>query len=83
VIVEALSAGTPVVCSDCPGGPRSILGDGKYGRLVLPGSPRETADAILETLAAPPDAGILKARAGEYTVARVGAIYAQAMGIAL
>lgn len=34
VIIEALSAGTPVVSTDCPFGPREILCNEKYGRLV-------------------------------------------------
>lgn len=34
VLVEALSAGTPVVSTNCPGGPKMILKDGKYGKLV-------------------------------------------------
>jgi len=34
VIVEALACGTPVVSTNCPGGPAYILDNGKYGRLV-------------------------------------------------
>ena len=35
--VEAMMFGVPVVCIDCPCGPREILADGKYGRLVPSG----------------------------------------------
>ncbi len=34
VIVEALSAGTTVVCTNCTGGPKMILENGKYGHLI-------------------------------------------------
>ena len=34
VIVESMAAGTPVLATDCPHGPREILKDGKYGWLV-------------------------------------------------
>jgi glycosyltransferase involved in cell wall biosynthesis len=34
VLIEALSVGLPVISTSCPGGPKSILDDGKYGVLV-------------------------------------------------
>ena len=46
VIVEALATGTPVIATDCPFGPREILADGTYGRLVPPGDPGKLAQAI-------------------------------------
>ncbi len=34
VLIEALAVGCNIVATDCPSGPREILDDGRYGRLV-------------------------------------------------
>lgn len=54
VLVEAMSAGTPVVSTDCPSGPAEILQHGRVGRLVPVGDDAALADAIAATLADPP-----------------------------
>jgi glycosyltransferase involved in cell wall biosynthesis len=51
VLVEALYCGLPVVATDCPSGPREILKDGAYGRLVPVGSPQALTEAIQLALA--------------------------------
>ncbi len=53
VIVEALACGCPVVSTDCRSGPREILDNGRYGRLVPVGDHEALAKAILETLEDP------------------------------
>jgi glycosyltransferase involved in cell wall biosynthesis len=50
VIVEAMSVGTPVICTDCPSGPSEILADGKYGELVPVGNSQKMSEAILKVL---------------------------------
>jgi glycosyltransferase involved in cell wall biosynthesis len=50
VLVEALYCGVPTVATNCPSGPREILRDGKYGKLVPMGDVDSMAEAILATL---------------------------------
>jgi glycosyltransferase involved in cell wall biosynthesis len=42
-----------VIAADCPSGPREILADGRYGRLVPVRDPASLATAIGEHLADP------------------------------
>jgi len=67
-IVEALAAGVPVVSTDAPYGPREILAEGRYGRLVPVGDAAALAGAIDEMLATPADAAALTARAEAFSV---------------
>ncbi len=53
VVVEALALGCPVVSTDCPSGPSTILEGGKYGLLTPPGQPRKITDAIAQILTNP------------------------------
>jgi glycosyltransferase involved in cell wall biosynthesis len=50
VLIEALACGCPVVATNCPTGPKEILDNGRYGRLVPVGNHEALAKAILETL---------------------------------
>jgi len=71
VLVEALACGCPVVSTDCPSGPREILGEEEWGRLVPVGDAAALADALAATLDDPPEPGRLRQRADEFASERV------------
>ncbi len=79
VLVEALAVGTPVVATDCPYGPREVLADGQYGRLVPPGDEAALAQAIRSALQdrARYDKTTLQRRADEFSIARIVPQYEQ------
>jgi glycosyltransferase involved in cell wall biosynthesis len=80
VLVEALAVGTPVVATDCPGGPAEILDRGRYGTLVPVGNPGSLADAIAQVLLEPPNRAALRARAACFSVDAVAPRYLSALG---
>ncbi|MEQ7872925.1 glycosyltransferase [Sphingomonas sp. ASV193] len=53
VLVEAMLAGCTPVATDCPTGPRELLGDGRYGYLATVGDSASIADAIERALDTP------------------------------
>lgn len=53
VLLEAMSAGVPVVAFDCETGPAEIVRDGENGLLVPPEEPEALAVALLELMRAP------------------------------
>lgn len=64
-LIEAMACGVSVVSTDCPSGPREILDNGKYGKLVQVGDDDALAKAILETISNPLSEGELKGRIRE------------------
>jgi glycosyltransferase involved in cell wall biosynthesis len=70
VLIQALACGCPAVSTDCPSGPAEILDGGRYGALVPVGDDAAMAEAILATLAHPPERSVLAARGATYSVDR-------------
>ena len=81
VLVEALATGTPVVATNCPGGPREILADGKYGSLVPIDDVRAMAEAISSAINTPAAAEDLLQAAERFRADRIAGQYLEAFGL--
>jgi len=55
VLIEALACGTPVISTDCPSGPREILGEDLPDTLIPCGDAKILAERINQFLTKPPD----------------------------
>ncbi len=77
VLAEALALGRPVVATDCPFGPREILDHGRYGALTPVGDADAMADALLQTLAAPPAPAHQRTGSTRFDAEHIAARYRQ------
>ena len=75
VLPEALACGTNVVSTDCRSGPREILEDGKWGRLVEVGDCLALARALHDTIAEPHSAMELQKASERFSAERAAESY--------
>ena len=80
-LIEALAVGIPVVSTDCPSGPREILRDGRYGRLVPVADAEALAEAMSATLRHPLPGHLLQEAARPYEIERAALAYAEALNL--
>ena len=75
VVAEAMACGCPIVASDCRYGPREILMDGRWGRLVPPHDASAMAAAIVEQIADRTPQDAVRKAAERFSLGRVTARY--------
>ncbi len=82
VIVEAMACDTPIIATDCPGGPSMITNNGEFGVLVPTGDIEALSNAILSELRFPKDLQRrhkAKERALQFGVQAIAAQYLSAL----
>lgn len=80
-LVEALACHTPVVSTDCPSGPREVLGEHPVGALVPVGDYRAMADAIDAWLGAQVTEDLFERAIADYRIEASACAYLQAVGM--
>jgi glycosyltransferase involved in cell wall biosynthesis len=73
VLLEAMFSGVTVISTDCQSGPREILDEGRYGRLVPVGEVEALAQSMIDSLENPDSAESLKERAQELSAGALNA----------
>ncbi len=80
-LIEALACGAPVVSTACPSGPRDVLNEGEFGRLVPVGDDDAMAKAIVEVLDDPPSKARQRSRGAAYSVENSVKAYLPVLGL--
>lgn len=70
VLIQALACGCRVISTDCPSGPREILEDGKWGKLVPVDNIQAMANAIVDSLSSNNDYQVPSPRANPFSIER-------------
>lgn len=83
VLIEGLAAGTAVVATDCPSGPREILENGRLGRLVPTNNPSALAGAMAESLGAKPENEKLQTSLRRFESRTVAQLYIHFLGLSI
>lgn len=81
VLIEALACHTPAVATDCPSGPREIVGDGVTGALVGVGDSAAMADAIGVWLERTVPASVFEDAIAPYRIEASAAAYLKELGL--
>ncbi len=81
VLIQALALGLPSAATDCRGGSRHILADGRYGPLTPVGDPDALAHEMVRTLDDPPDKEFIRTAAERFRADTCAKEYLKAMGL--
>lgn len=80
-LIEALACGTPVMATDCAGGSRELLRDGKLGPLLPIGDDRLLAVELRRLLQTPKASDPLREAARPYGIEAATTAYLAVMGL--
>lgn len=83
VLVEGMMAGATPVATDCPTGPREVLGGGRYGYLATPGDPTSIAHGIALAIDRPITPERLSEAVEPFTETAVLTRHSQLLGLPL
>ena len=81
VLIEALECGLPIVSTDCPSGPKEILEEGRFGKLVPTNDMNRLIHAIELSLTEEHDKDLLKLRASDFSIKNISKQYLEYFGL--
>lgn len=81
VLIEALESGLPIVSTDCESGPKEILENGRYGKLVPMNDINAMSNAITISLTEYHDKEFLMRRARDFSIENISKQYLKYFGL--